>query len=737
MPVYLCFAKLFIKPEINLMKTNNIYLFLLLPFILVFTSASPKSNNTVTFYCAASSPKIQFAFEEIKNSMSERKLVLSAVENDGADIVFAIENEELKHEGFRIKKEGKKVKVSAIDDAGLMYGGLELAEQIKLYGLQGIKETTQNPYMEIRGTKFNIPLDVRTPTYTDAGDAAQKNIPEMWSFDFWKEYIDNLARYRFNLISLWSLHPFPSMVKVDGYEDIALDDVHRSTTDWQEHYDLEATGLDAPEILNNTEVVKKMTINEKIEFWRNVMQYAKDRNVDFYVVTWNIFTNGTYGKYGITDKADNPVTRDYFRKSVRQMFITYPDLAGIGLTTGENMKGLSFQEKEDWAYETYAKGLLDAAKEMPGRKFTFIHRQHMAGAKDIAEKFKPLVENPDIEFLFSFKYAQAHVMSSTRQPFHEGFVEDIEGMKTLWTLRNDDNYQFRWGAPGFVREFIQNIPVDVSRGFYYGSDQWVWGREFLMKEADEPRQIEISKHWYHWMIWGRLGYNPNLEDERFIQILQNRFPDADAHKLFTAWQEASMIYPVTTGFHWGSLDFQWYIEACKSRPEFARNETGFHDVNRFISLPPHPYSGNQSIPDFVKNSKENQTSDLLNPFEVAEQLHAHSNATLELVQELMPAEDKELKVILQDIQSMALLGKYYAHKIAGATNLAMFRETNNKSIQEKAVADLTEALAFWKKYTKSALHQNINPIWFNRVGYVDWEQITKWVEKDIEIAKAG
>ena len=57
----------------------------------------------------------------------------------------------------------------------------------------------------------------------------------------------------------------------------------------------------------------------------------------------------------------------------------------------------------------------------------------MAGAMDIARKFKPLVEHPNIEFLFSFKYAKAHVMSSTRQPFHENFVKEIEGMKTIWT----------------------------------------------------------------------------------------------------------------------------------------------------------------------------------------------------------------------------------------------------------------------------------------------------------------
>ena len=194
--------------------------------------------------------------------------------------------------------------------------------------------------MELRGTKFNIPLDVRTPSYTDPCDAAQKNIPEMWSMDFWKEYIDNLARYRYNYISLWNLHPFPSMVRVPGYEDVALDDVQRSTVEWKEYYSGTGMGFCDPEILANPEIVKKITMDEKIAFWKEVMAYGKSRNVDFYVVTWNIFDYGVQGKYGIDDKADNPVTTDYFRKSVKQMFVSYPDLAGIGLTTGENMYDL-------------------------------------------------------------------------------------------------------------------------------------------------------------------------------------------------------------------------------------------------------------------------------------------------------------------------------------------------------------------------------------------------------------
>ncbi|WP_052670670.1 hypothetical protein [Draconibacterium sediminis] len=714
------------KPTVNRQLLTAIYCLVLVPF---FLSCSGEIKIE-----ADKGPRIDFAVTELTTAINELDQA-----NDLKKITLQINsNNELEKQGYTIKRKGNaEIVVSGADAAGAMYGGLELAEQIKLYGIEGVKEVKQNPYMQLRGVKFNIPLDVRTPSYTDPCDAAQKNIPEMWNFDFWKEFIDNIARYRYNYISLWSLHPFPSMVKVPGYEDVALDDVQRSTVQWTERYSLNGVGFDAPEILANPEIVKTMTIEEKIEFWKRVMAYGKSRNVDFYVVTWNIFVNGTDGKYGITDDINNETTRDYFRKSVKQMFVTYPDLAGIGLTTGENMPGAGFEEKEDWAFDTYAQGVLDAAAEMPDRKFKFIHRQHQTGAQDIARKFKPVIDHKNIEFLFSFKYAKAHVMSATEQPYHKDFVVDIGDMKTIWTLRNDDNYYFRWGAPDFVREFIKNIPYDVSRGFYYGSDQWIWGREFTMKEPETPRQIEVAKHWYHWMMWGRLGFDPELSDERFTAILQNRFPEIDAAKLFAAWQEASMIYPVTTGFHWGPLDFQWYVEACRSTPGYAKNETGFHDVNRFISLPPHENSGFQSIPDFVQMRLKGGTTELLTPIQVAALLHTHADKALEITNNFVPINSKELQATVQDINTMAWLGKYYAHKIVGSTQLALYRKTGGKSYQVAAIEALEHALDAWKEYTEKALQQNINPIWTNRVGYVDWEKISEWVKHDIEIAKKG
>lgn len=715
-------------------------LFFIVCTLIIFFSACKVNDDKITIHSSIDDPKVSFGIDEIITSLSKKGLAFEISEKDNTRISFDIDtsNKNLKTEGFEIKKVENKIQVVAIDAEGLMYGGLELAEQIKISGLEGVEATLQNPYLEKRGTKFNIPLDARTPSYTDASDTAQHNLPVMWEFDFWTAYIDNLARHRYNYISLWNLHPFPSMVKVPGYEEIALDDVHRSTIDWEENYHLHGTGLATPEILANPEIIKKITIDEKIEFWKKVMRYAKDRNIDFHIITWNIFTNGTDGKYGITDESSNEITKDYFRKSIKQLFVSYPDLAGIGLTTGENMHGINFEEKEKWAYETYAKAILEVAQEMPERDFTFIHRQHQTGAKAIAEKFKPVIDAPNIEFIFSFKYAKAHVFSTTEQHYHQGFVEDIKGLKTIWGLRNDDTYYLRWGAPDFVREFISNMPYEVAGGMYYGSDQWIWGREFLTKNPETPNQLEIEKHWYNWMLWGRLSYDPDLSNDRIKSILHTKFTNTatEAEALFTAWQEASLVYTTTTAFHWGEVDFKWYIEGCRSRPGPANNETGFHDVNRFITLPPHPKSGFQSIPDYVTSIQNKEATEKLSPFDVAGKLHAHSNHALAYIEKTTPTENKELQYTLNDIKTMGYMGSYYAHKIKGATYLEMYRQNKNKDDQAKAIAELENALNFWKLYTKTAMDQNINPLWTNRVGHVDWIKTTALVAEDIEIAKA-
>jgi len=213
-------------------ESKKIYFFIVYLYLSLWTQAK---DITLTIY--SNSSQADFAVGDIKAALIKKGHELSEEKNSTHIILGTVTDkkltsglessnqtlpEGLEAEGFAIRKTTangiSSIWVIGTDEAGLMYGGLELAEIITTGDLGSITNDQQNPYMPKRGTKFNIPLDLRTPSYSDMSDAGQKNMKEMWSWDFWTDYIDHLARFRYNHISLWSLHPFPSMVKVPGYE---------------------------------------------------------------------------------------------------------------------------------------------------------------------------------------------------------------------------------------------------------------------------------------------------------------------------------------------------------------------------------------------------------------------------------------------------------------------------------------------------------------------------------------
>ncbi|MCX7011293.1 MAG: hypothetical protein NTW86_01775 [Candidatus Sumerlaeota bacterium] len=191
------------------------------------------------------SPPLRFAAEEIRRAAQFAGVPQPEVtiEVDGRGPA----------QGYRIERaeRGGWVKIVGGGPAGAMYGGLDVATAIGLGALADLKPGARKPHIEERGIKFNIPLDLRTPSYSDNSDAAQANIPEMWSREFWREFFDEMARHRFNVLSLWSLHPFPSIVKVPEYPDVALDDVLRARAGaFDETYAHSGRDMFRPELLD-------------------------------------------------------------------------------------------------------------------------------------------------------------------------------------------------------------------------------------------------------------------------------------------------------------------------------------------------------------------------------------------------------------------------------------------------------------------------------------------------------
>jgi len=625
------------------------------------------------------------------------------------------------------------VVVLGADPAGAMYGGLDVAEAVRLGTSGAIADSDHAPHIERRGIKFNIPLDVRTPSYSDCSDAAQKNIGEMWSFDFWRAFLDEMARNRFNALTLWNLHPFPSIVKVPEYPDVALNDVQRTLVPFDDTFSGSGSDMLRPSMLTKIETVKKMTIDEKIGFWRNVMQYAHDRGIEVYWFTWNIFTFGAEGKYGITSEQNNQKTIDYFRASVRELILTYPLLDGIGITAGEHMQDRKDEfSKEQWLWKTYGEGIRDARKMQPDRRIRLIHRYHMTGQDQIFEAFK---DYPDT-FELSFKYAIAHMYSIPNPPFINSALPHIQPEHRTWlTVRDDDIYSFRWGNPEYARAFIRNMPGrDKMAGFYMGPDGYIWGREFLSTEPETPRDLVISKRWYSFMLWGRLSYDPDLPDALFEWTIAKRFPEVAADKLMRAWAEASMIFPQITRFFWGDIDVRWFPEACLSHPRGAK---GFYTVQHFVEGRTMPGSGVLDIVEWRQRKLAGQAMNGTTPLEIADGLAKYAATALKLVSELRrtPGASKELRLTLGDLEAMAHLGNYYAAKIRGAAELALFDKSAQSEQREAAVRHLQLALDHWKRYASAYRLQYVQPQLYNRVGWVDIPGLVGKVEQDIAIAR--
>lgn len=635
-------------------------------------------------------------------------------------------------QSYRIERDGAKVRVIGGDATGAMYGGLDIAEAIRTGTFDSLVNSDHKPHIAQRGIKFNLPLDLRTPSYTDSSDAAQANIPEMWTREFWTTFLDTMARQRYNVLSLWSLHPFPSLVKVPEFPEVALNDVWRTRAKLDDTFHFWGTDMVRPEMLADHEVVKRITMDDKIEFWRWMMQQASDRGVKVYAFTWNVFTFGAAGKHGITDDLNNPITKTYFRASVRELVKTYPLLAGIGITAGENMpKEMTSKAKEAWLWDTYGEGVRDALKENPKRDFPLIHRFHWTAQSDILDAFKDYPGTVE----FSFKYSVAHMYSITKPNFIEPLLEHLApGRKTWLTVRNDDIYTFRFGDPVYAREYIANIPpADKIAGFYMGPDGYIWGRDFLERNPGPgPRPLVMEKQWYSFTLWGRLAYDPSLTDAHFERLLAARHPTASSPHLFRALQGAAQVMPLTTRFFWGDIDLKWFPEACFSHPRHK----GFYTVRHFMEGITMPGSDVLPIRDWRIRLVNRQPMGSITPLEIADSLEGAANETLAAIEHLRaPArQDAELQKNVNDSEALAWLGRYYASKIRGACALALFDKIGDKFEQGAAVRHLGDGLGHWQRYA-AIRDAHYVPALYNRLGVVNITALTANVAADVEIAR--
>lgn len=609
-------------------------------------------------------------------------------------------------EAFSIRKEENRICLEGRGAAGAMYGLFELAESIRYHGWDRIPEGSWSPFLEKRGVKFNLPFQ----TYAD-GEPFEKNKQTVLEFDFWRDYIDFLARNRYNCLSLWSENPFEMLLDLSKYPD--------------------ASSLSAADR------------RERRELFTRILAHAKARGLETYIITWNLrISSGIAKGLGLPEELGEwgwdqrsiglrqyvPILKDYFCEAVKTLIYTFPDLTGLGTSNREEMVG-DAAEREQWVVDTYLEALKEIHYPIP-----FIHRTNMSNGPIAQEMFLSQCKGADT--YISWKYSNAHMYSHPHPQFetlfHAWDGQDLSDIQVIYTVRNDDFHNLRGCDPDFLSEYIRGMKRPWVKGFYWGADCYIWAGEFQHAPGSHLQwEHAYQKHWMQFAMLGRLSYDPDLPETVWTDAFIRRYGRESGLPIYEGLCAGMRMLCGVNRLFWINYDFEWHPEsllACK----------GFKTVLDFMEGVPMPGVGVVGMKDYVSAKLSGKTLEGETPEEILALMEKQVetlNRSIQAVEADPEAHAGELECILFDLIAWRALARYYLCKFRAAIQLLFYRQTVQEDYRQEAIRLLKEGLAHWKELAEIGARHYL-PYGMPRVRQTfGWSLYTGEAERDIRLAE--
>ncbi|MEM0964919.1 MAG: hypothetical protein AAGJ81_02045 [Verrucomicrobiota bacterium] len=632
---------------------------------------------------------VRLANDDLENGADIRTKIISESNSEG-----------LQPEGFRLQREEDILTISAVDPKGILYGLMELAEQIEFRGsLDTVEPVTQNPRFPFRAIKFNLPWS----SYRQF-PALQANLEACRDLEMWEDFLDMMVENRFNALTLWNIHPWPDLVRSESFP-LANSHSEEELAEWK-------------------------------KFWNALFGMAKNRGIDTYLLNWNAFVSeGFKEHYGdgnvdtghhFIEGIDSPLIRQYNRESITQVINEYPDLTGLGVTLGEGMEGWSSELQIDWVEDVFFEGIRAA-----DRPIKFIYRAALKGDHTLNRQAidRSGLDTPESPIIVELKFNWSHGHSTpTLIKAHGGGTGEEywtnpapSHHKMAWMVRNEDFFRLRWGEPDFIREHIRLNGQDFVAGYFIGSECYIPAADIFTVSDQEHVDWKwaFERQWLFYMLWGRLLYKPDLGNEVFAAAYDERFPGGHGEEMVEAFRLASQTAQRIAGFFSWTWDYTFYTEGFLSRRGFLtlrqmmRTDT---TEPRFVSIKEYR-QGNR---DF---------GDRITPPELADLLEQDCTRALEIVNAIQNP-PPSLQFEIADVRAWSQLGLYFADKLRAAVSL-------NQGNKELAVQQLEAAKDHWLKLVEIT-EATIQPSSLGHIGGGDfhWKNYVKDVERDIRWARS-
>ncbi len=709
-----------------------------LSFLLLLLPALALSQVSLQY--PAGSPPIGFGAGKLAQAleaMGQKVTVNGAGKGSSITIRLQPGQAGIGREGFRIGREGKGIVILAADPAGAMYGAMELAGEIQTgKKVEQVKERTVNPHFSVRALKFNLPWSPYR-----YGPSMDQHLETCRDLKFWEKFLDQMAENRFNVLSLWNVHPFSFMVKPVNFP-LANDFSEKETEEWQ-------------------------------TFWRSLFRMARERGIEPWIVNWNIAVSPEFTRaYNVQERNDtSALVKRYTREVVTQVINEYEDLAGIGITLadwmsnfrsdGSSLPEMSPKDREDWIGETVVAGI-KAAK----RPVKFLHRSVLSADPKEMRRVITGAELPDttlVEIKFNWSHGHSTPTLALTHDSHSGQQDNgywnplPKDYRIQWMVRNEDFFILRWGQPEFIRRHIALNNHPYVNGYFVGSEGYIPAMDYSHLEGngkDKHRTWDYAfqKQWLFYALWGRLLYDPSTPDAVFASRLENRYGRGTGRPLLEAWAAASRMPLRLASFFAATWDYTLYSEGFLA-PMPAK---GLHDkVSSFISVDElinHPTLDPElmSVRDYVQMHVEGKSipQGKTTPLQLADASEKDSRRALALVRQIRPKATGTLSCELDDLETWANLGLYFAAKLRAAVALHTFQLTGNTGQKQKAVQLLEECLLHWKKVSEiTSAHYREVPYmegqtfgsstdnYYKDAWRFSWQKFLPQAQRDIQLAR--
>ncbi len=680
------------------------------------------------------SPMIVFAMSKLKTAISEiGETWINTQQQDCAYIVILTSGNEaqtkygltidaeINTEGFEIRRShycgNSALFVLAYDQSGAMYGVLELAERLRTQeGFLGVSECVINARFSFRALKFNLPWS--SYRKNECFNLQKETVRDL---AFWQSFLDMMAENRYNVLTLWGLHPFPYMIKSASFPK-ATPFSDEELADWK-------------------------------EFWSSLFRMARNRGIETYLIDWNIFVSESFREHydsnAVSDESfyhhgdyySTEQIKQYTRECVTQVIDEYPDLAGLGVSLGERMNGMTPQERQDWIADTYYEAMRNA-----GRPIKFIHRAPFSIDASI---MKDSVENdlPAESVWVEMKFNWSHSFSTPKLVMTHGGSQGMEGFwepkpqnyKLTWMIRNEDFFTLRWAQPNFVREMIQQNGHDYVGGFYVGSECFIPAYDYSHQPGSHIQwSYAFEKHWLYYMLWGRLLYDPATPDDIFVNAIVQRYGSSVGRPLLEAYAAVCKMPMALASFFFSTWDFTLYSEGFlatdKSEYNSGKAFISLEDLLNSQTLEP-TYLSIRSYLDRTMNTES--VEGFVTPIMLADTLEKDGRQGLALLAGIS-GDSPCLECEMADIKAWAHLSLYFAAKLRAGVCYETFVRTGVETHRQEALRWLEppHAAKHWDDLVEvTASHYVEQPLMHLGNTPFSWRLFRTQVLEDIEFVK--